>query len=47
MQTIEETLFANRKKCSKQLTKYPFEQTYPSPSLYPAPSLLVLKSSAF
>jgi hypothetical protein len=29
MQTIEETLFANRKtkekKCSKQLTKYPFK----------------------
>jgi hypothetical protein len=28
MQTIEETLFANRKskeKCSKHLTKYPFK----------------------
>jgi hypothetical protein len=31
MQTIEETLFANRKtkekKCSKQLSKYPFKAT--------------------
>jgi hypothetical protein len=30
MQTIEEALFVNRKtkekKCSKQLTKYPFKQ---------------------
>jgi hypothetical protein len=27
MQTIEETLFAKRKKCSKQLTKYPFNNS--------------------